>query len=106
VKTLGFDNLKDMYRDDSDFRDTYEACENPVLRDRSQWIEYLIQDGLLFKGNQLGIPKSSMRENILKEKHSGGLSGNFGHEKMFAQLSSLYYWPRMRTYVRKFLKKC
>jgi hypothetical protein len=51
VKTLGFDNLKDMYRDDSDFKDTYEACENPVLRDRSQWIEYLIQDGLLFKGN-------------------------------------------------------
>ena len=25
VKTLGFDNLKDMYRDDSDFKDTYEA---------------------------------------------------------------------------------
>jgi hypothetical protein len=25
VKTLGFDSLKDMYRDDSDFKDTYEA---------------------------------------------------------------------------------
>ena len=24
VKTLGFDNLKDMYRDDSDFKDAYE----------------------------------------------------------------------------------
>jgi hypothetical protein len=49
VKTLGFDNLKEMYRDDSYFKDAYEACENPVLRDKSQWIEYLIQDGLLFK---------------------------------------------------------
>ena len=49
VKTLGFDNLKDMYRGDSDFKDAYEACENILLRDRSQWTEYLTQDGLLFK---------------------------------------------------------
>jgi hypothetical protein len=100
VKTLGFDSLKDMYRDDSDFKDAYEACENLVLRDRSQWIEYLIQDGLLFKGNQLCIPKSSMRENLLKEKHSGGLAGHFGHDKTFVQLNNLYYWPGMRTMSR------
>jgi hypothetical protein len=106
VKTLGFDSLKDMYKDDSNFRDAYEACENPVLRDRSQWIEYLIQDGLLFKGNQFCIPKSSMRENILKEKHSGGLDGHFGHDKTFVQLNSLYYWPGMRKYVKKFVNKC
>jgi hypothetical protein len=60
VKTLGFDNLKEMYREDADFKEAYEACENPVLRDRSQWNEYLIRDGLLFRGNQLCIPKSSM----------------------------------------------
>jgi hypothetical protein len=42
VKTLGFDNLKDMYRDDSYFKDAYEACENSILRDKSQWIECLI----------------------------------------------------------------
>jgi hypothetical protein len=42
VKTLGFDNLNDMYRDDADFKEAYKACENLVLRDRSQWIEYLI----------------------------------------------------------------
>jgi hypothetical protein len=34
-----------------------------------------------------------MRENLLKEKHSGGLAGHFGHEKMFAQLNGSYYWP-------------
>jgi hypothetical protein len=42
---------------------------------------------LLVKGNQLCIPKFSMRENMLKEKHSGGLAGHFGHEKTFAKLS-------------------
>ena len=97
MKTIGFDILKDMYRDYSDFKDAYEACENPVLRDKSQWTEYMIQEGLLFKVNQLCIPKCSMRDNLLKEKHSGGLAGHFGHDKTFAQLSSSYYWPGMRT---------
>jgi hypothetical protein len=39
VRMLGFDDLKDMYVDDQDFREAYEAAENPVFRDRSQWIE-------------------------------------------------------------------
>jgi hypothetical protein len=106
VKTLGFDSLKDMYRDDPNFKDAYEASGNPVLRDRSQWTKYLIQDGLLFRGNQLCILKGSMRENFLKEKHSGGLAGHFGHEKTFAQLNSLYYWPGMRIDVKKFVNRC
>ena len=36
VKTLGFDDLRDMYRDDPDFKEGYEAVENPILRDRGQ----------------------------------------------------------------------
>jgi hypothetical protein len=35
VKTLGFEHLKDMYHDDADFKEAYETCANPVLRDRS-----------------------------------------------------------------------
>jgi hypothetical protein len=42
VKTLGFDDLRDMYRDDLDFKEVYEAAENPILKDRSQWEEYMI----------------------------------------------------------------
>ena len=56
VNTFGFENLKDMYAGDADFGEAYEAAENPVLRDRSSWIEFMIQDELLFKGNQLCIP--------------------------------------------------
>jgi hypothetical protein len=86
-KTLGFDDLRDMYRKDLDFKEAYEATKNPILRDRSQWEEYMIYEGLLFKGNQLCILKFSMRENLLKEKHSGGLVGHFGHDKTFAKLN-------------------
>jgi hypothetical protein len=103
---LGFDNLKEMYRDDPDFKEVYEASENPVLRDRTQWIEYMIQDGLLFRGNQLCISKCSMRENLLKEKHNGGLVGHFGHDKTFSKLNGSYFWPGMRTNVKKFVDGC
>jgi hypothetical protein len=48
VKTLGFEHLEEMYSDDLDFKEAYEACTNPMLRDRSQFIEYMIQEGLLF----------------------------------------------------------
>ena len=96
VKTLGFDDLRDMYRDDPDFKEAYEAAENPILRDRSQWVEYMIQEGLLFKGNHLCIPKCSMRKNLLKEKHSGGLVGHFGHDKTFSKLNESQFWPGMR----------
>ena len=42
VKTLGFDNLKETYRDEPNFKEAYEASENPVLRDISQWTKYMI----------------------------------------------------------------
>jgi hypothetical protein len=44
VKMLGFDDLRNMYADDQDFKEAYEAAENPIHRDRSQWIEYMIQE--------------------------------------------------------------
>jgi hypothetical protein len=103
---LGFDNLKEMYRDDPYFKEAYEAFENSILRDRSQWTKYMIQDGLLFRGDQLYIPKCSMRENLLKEKHSGGLVRHFSHDQTFSKLSGSYFWLGMRTYVKKFVDKC
>jgi hypothetical protein len=60
----------------------------------------------LFKGSQLCIPRCSMRDNFLKEKHDGGLAGHFGHDKTFAQLRNSYYWSSMRKEVRTFVKKC
>jgi hypothetical protein len=106
VKTLGFENLKDMYAGDADFGEAYEAAENPVLRDRSPWIDFLIQDGLLFKGNQLCIPDCSMRENLVREKHSGGLAGHFGQDKTFAKLRESYFWPGMRADVKRIVDRC
>ena len=68
---LGFDHLKEMYRDDPYFKEIHEACGNPVNRDRGPWIEYMLQQGLLFKGFKLCIQGGSMRDNLLQERHGG-----------------------------------
>jgi hypothetical protein len=47
-----------------------------------------------------------MRDNLLKEKHNGGLAGNFSHDKTYAQLGSLYHWSGMRPDVNKFVERC
>jgi hypothetical protein len=46
-----------------------------------------------------------MRDNFLKEKHSGGLVGHFIHEKTFEQLNGSYYCPGMREEVKIFVSK-
>jgi hypothetical protein len=46
------------------------------------------------------------RENLLKEKHSGGLVGHFGHDKMFSKLNGSYFWLGIRTDVKKFVDRC
>ena len=70
VNALGFDHLKEMYKNDPD---SSKAYENPLSIDRSMWKEYMLQEGLLFKGSQLCIPKFSTREKFFQEKHNGGL---------------------------------
>ena len=87
IQVLGFDLIKELYEKDMDFKEAFEACMNHVLLDRSKWLDYFLQEGLLFKRNQLCIPNCSMRENLIKEKHNGGLCGHFGADKTFEQWS-------------------
>ena len=67
--------------------------------DREPWIEYTLQDGLLFKNNKLCVPRCSMRGNLIQEKHNGGMAGHFRSGKTFGQLGHFYFWPRMRSEV-------
>ena len=62
-----------------------------VGRYNTDFSEFLIQDGLLFKGHQLCIPKCSMRDNIIKEKHCGGMSGHFDLDKTLEVVRRYYH---------------
>ena len=47
-----------------------------------------------------------MRENLIQEKHNGGMAGHFGSDKTYGQLSHFYFWPKMRSQVEKFVSRC
>ena len=66
----------------------------------------MLQDGLLFKNNKPCIPRCSTRENLIQEKHNGGMAGHFKGDKTYGQLSHLYFWPRMRSKVEKYVRRC
>ena len=99
IHNLGFDYLKYLYNINADFKKSFAACKNSVNRDSSLWKEFMLQDGLLFKNNQLCIPNCSMRENLVQENHNGGLNRHFGFDKTLGQLIHFYFWPKMKEYV-------
>ena len=83
VKTLGFDHLKEMYHNDLDFGEAFKVFFELIGKYHTDFSEYIIQNDLLFKGYQLCIPRYSMRLNIIKEKHFGGIDSHFGIDKIY-----------------------
>ena len=107
IEVPGFDEMKELYDVDPDFSEVWRECRAPNLTHHiSKYDEYFIQEGMLFKGIHLCIPRSSMRLNLIKEKHSGGLAGHFGIDKTLSLLKEKYYWPQMYKDVQKFVKSC
>eukprot|EP00253_Pinus_taeda_P014944 PITA_14944 len=50
VQVLGFEHLKYLYQTDIDFKEAYEACQNPLVRGNSPWLDYNLQEKLFFRG--------------------------------------------------------
>ena len=67
VEVLRIDEMKDLYDVDPIFSEAWRECRAPNLIDHiSKYDEYFIQEGMLFKGIQLCIPRSSMRLDLIK----------------------------------------
>ena len=66
IEVVGLKELSTLYLDDPDFSEAWKACTKPVTLDMKKWLDFIIQDDILFKGIQLRIPKCSIRENLIK----------------------------------------
>ncbi|CAL1408143.1 unnamed protein product [Linum trigynum] len=100
ARYLGFEQIKSIYEEDSDFREIYKLCEKHGEG------KYYRHEGYLFRGNQLCIPRTSLRELILREAHGGGLMAHFGVAKTLSCLQEHFYWPHMKRDVESLCARC
>lgn len=100
VKVMGFEVLKELYKDDPFFRKIWEECL------KGPYQNFLMQDEFLFMKNCLCIPECFLREAIIIEAHGGGLVGYFGRDKTFSLVKENFYWPKLERDVMRHIEKC
>jgi hypothetical protein len=63
TRLLGFEYVKALYADDSDFSEIYNA------REHLSFGKLYLMDDYLFKENRLCVPASFLRELLVREAH-------------------------------------
>ncbi|GJS59026.1 RNA-directed DNA polymerase [Tanacetum coccineum] len=100
-EVLGFDSIKELYANDEDFGNIWMELETKKHRG-----EFILLDDNLFKHNRLCIPQTSLRSQLIKQVHAGGLSAHLGRDKTIASVESQFYWPQLKRDVGAFVKRC
>lgn len=80
---MGFELLKELYSGDAEFKNLWVKCNR-----NHPSADFHVRDGYLFKGDQLCIPYSSLREKLIRDLHGGELVD------IWAETKPLLVWRR------------
>ena len=100
AKVVGFEVIKELYKDDPDFRKAWNYTEAQPFQ------QFHRHEDFLFRGKTLCIPQCSLREAIIWEAHNGGLAGHFGRDKTVALVKENFYWPKLERDINRHIQRC
>lgn len=92
--------LKDIIRSATTEAVIAQFKPENVLNDNFEF-----RDGLLWLQSKIVVPASA-QDAVLKTFHDHMLAGHPGRKKTFEVISKWFWFPKMRSYIEKYVKQC
>ena len=95
--------LKNIDKESEDIDGSVVSILHHYKLDSNSKLLYLCKEGT----RRLCIPRDKDLQNILmKDFHSSPVGGHMGFTRVYEQMRKLYYWPRMKDDINKFIRRC
>ena len=101
LEIVGLETLTELYADDDNFKKVWATC---VLKQPCD--DFYIHNGFLMKSGQLCLPRTSLREKVIRDLHGGGLACHLGRDKTIESVKDMYYWPKLRKDMTTIVSRC
>ena len=103
VHVTGFEEMTEAYAECPNFKKILRTLSDGPT---SEYSDYCISEGYLFRGKRLCVPRTSIRDFLIWEAHAGGLSGHPGVNKTIHALEYQFYWPALKRDVGNIISRC
>ena len=100
---IRFDRLKDEYLACLDFGIIYDEVS---YRNHHEYVDFLVENGYLFKVTKLCIPRTSFRDLLIWEMHADGLARHSGRDKTIALIEDRFNQPSLKKDVARIVAQC
>jgi hypothetical protein len=94
-------DLKESYLSDPVLKDLVRKVQEGLLTNT----KFVFQQGLLLYKKRLYIGES-LKHHVLYFVHATPLAGHAGYDKTIHKARKDFYWPGMKTNVKRFIREC
>ena len=101
LEIVGFETLTELYVDEDDVKKVWATC---MLKQPCD--DFYIRDGFLMKSWKLCLPRTSLREKVIRDLHGGGLADHLGRDKTIESFKDRYYWLKFGKDVTTIVSRC
>ena len=96
----------------------YTSLLQRIRADPQKYPRFCVRDEKIYRLVKGGSPSycadddwrllvpPSLRKAVLVENHDSPTSGHLGYFKTQKRVSALYYWPKMNTYIARYVRNC